>query len=201
MFARQVNDEIELRLLEEHHVEEFYAWQMRNREHLREWLDWPLDDKYTIEESRGFIKRRLKGFAEGNGFEAGIWHRGALVGEVSIDRIDRTNRVAEMDYSLGADFQGRGIVTASMRALIDYAFDELKLHRVELRCAAENLKSRAVAERLGFTPEGELRESWLIHGRFVGQVVYGMLASEWPAGKVEREGSGQSQNSNLKSEI
>ena len=186
MFARRINEEIELRLLEEHHVEEFYAWQMRNREHLREWLDWPLDDKYTIEECRGFIKRRLKGFAEGNGFEAGIWHRGELVGEVSIDRIDRTNKVAEMGYSLGADFQGRGIVTASMRALIDYAFDELKLHRVELRCAAENLKSRAVAERLGFIEEGELRESWLIHGRFVGQVVYGILAAERRAGEKQR---------------
>ncbi|MBA2646504.1 MAG: GNAT family N-acetyltransferase, partial [Pyrinomonadaceae bacterium] len=104
-------------------------------------------------------------------------------GEVSVDRIEWQNKLAEMGYSLGAEYQGRGIVTACMCVLIDYAFDELKLNRVELRCAAENLKSRAVAERLGFTQEGELRESWLIHGRFVGQVVYGMLASEWSAGK------------------
>jgi ribosomal-protein-serine acetyltransferase len=88
-----------------------------------------------------------------------------------------------MGYSLGAEHQGRGIVTACMRVLIHYTFDELKLNRVELRCAAENLKSRAVAERLGFTREGELRESWLIHGSFVGKVVYGMLASEWSVGK------------------
>jgi len=183
MFTHQVSDRIELRLLQEHHVAEFYAWQMENSEHLRRWLDWPLDENYSIEDSRGFIKRWLNRFADNNGFEAGIWYQGKLIGEVSVDRIEWQNKLAEMGYSLGAEYQGRGIVTACMRVLIDYAFDELKLNRVELRCAAENLKSRAVAERLGFTQEGELRESWLIHGRFVGQVVYGMLASEWSAGK------------------
>ncbi len=54
MFTHQVSDDIELRLLEEHHVEEFYAWQMRNREHLREWLDWPLDDKLITFDSIGW---------------------------------------------------------------------------------------------------------------------------------------------------
>jgi len=185
MFTHQVNDDIELHLLQEHHVQEFYAWQIGNREHLRRWLDWPLDENYSIEDSRGFIKRWLNRFAEGNGFEAGIWYQGTLVGEVSVDRIDWTNKVAEMGYSLGAEFQGRGIVTMCMRVLIDYAFDELELNRVELRCADENLKSRAVAERLGFTQEGELRESWLIHGRFVGQVIYGMLAAEWRMSRLK----------------
>ncbi|HVF87449.1 MAG TPA: GNAT family protein, partial [Pyrinomonadaceae bacterium] len=106
---------------------------------------------------------------------------------VSVDRIDWTNRVAEMGYSLGAEHQGRGIVTACMRVLIHYTFDELKLNRVELRCAAENLKSRAVAERLGFTREGELRESWLIHGRFVGQIVYACSLQNGVRGKAEPE--------------
>lgn len=68
------------------------------------------------------------------------------------------------------------------RAVVDYAFGRLGLHRVEIRCAADNHRSRAIPERLGFTQEGVLRESGYLNGRFVDMVVYGVLASEWRAG-------------------
>ena len=55
----------------------------------------------------------------------------------------------------------------------------MKLNRVQLQSEPENVKSRAVAERLGFTQEGILREAELLHGRYVDSVVYGILASEW----------------------
>jgi len=181
MFSYRVDEDTELRLLEERHAEEFYALQMANREHFRQWLDWPLDENYSLEDSKGFIKRALNRFANNNGFEAGIWFQGELVGEVSYDRIDWLNRIVEVGYSLGASFEGRGLATKSCRALVEHAFNGLKLNRVEIRCAAENQRSRAIPERLGFTQEGVLRQSWWLHGRFVDQVVYAMLADEWQA--------------------
>lgn len=179
MFSYRIDEETELRLLEEQHAGEFYVLQMANREHFRRWLDWPLDENYSLEDSKGFIKRALNRFASDNGFEAGIWHKGQLAGEVSIDRIDWYNRLAEVGYSLGASFEGRGIATRATQALIDHCFNGLDLHRVELRCVDENRRSRAVAERLGFKQEGILLESWWLNGAFVNQVVYRMLAAEW----------------------
>jgi ribosomal-protein-serine acetyltransferase len=83
------------------------------------------------------------------------------------------------------EFEGKGLVTKTCRALIDYAFNELGLNRMIISCATENQKSRAVPERLGFTQEGILRQSEWLRDHFVDMVVYGLLASEW---RVESNG-------------
>ncbi len=70
-------------------------------------------------------------------------------------------------------------MTAACRKLIDYAFDELKMNRVEIRCAAANARSRAVPERLGFQQDGILRQSEWLHDAFVDLVVYSTLTGEW----------------------
>ena len=66
-----------------------------------------------------------------------------------------------------------------MKAFVDYAFRELKLNRVEVRCAEENSKSRAIPERLGFVKEGIIREAEWIYDHYVDDVVYGILSREW----------------------
>jgi len=58
--------------------------------------------------------------------------------------------------------EGRGLITAACRMLLAYAFDERGLHRAEWRCRADNARSSAVAERLGMTLEGVLREAWKV---------------------------------------
>lgn len=70
-------------------------------------------------------------------------------------------------------------MTKACKACIDYAFNELKLHRLEIRCAVENERSRAIPERLGFTNEGTIREAEWLYDHFVDHVVYGMLEREW----------------------
>jgi ribosomal-protein-serine acetyltransferase len=71
------------------------------------------------------------------------------------------------------------LATKSCRALIDYAFDGLKLNRVEIQCGLENIKSRKIAEKLGFREEGVVRQSGWLQNRFVDFVIYGMLTSDW----------------------
>jgi ribosomal-protein-serine acetyltransferase len=185
MFNYRINKEIELRLLEERHAEEFYALLMDNREYFRQWLSWNLDENYTIEKTKDFIKGSLQRYANNNGFEAGIWSQGKLVGEIGFDSIDWWNRKTTIGYSLGASFQGKGLVTSACRVLINYAFHELKLNRVELRIASDNKRSRAVAERLGFTAEGILQQAEWLHDHFVDHMVYRMLASEWEVANKE----------------
>jgi ribosomal-protein-serine acetyltransferase len=70
-------------------------------------------------------------------------------------------------------------MTKSCIAYINYAFNELKLNRVEIRCAVENSKSRAIPEGLGFKNEGTIREAEWLYDHFVDHIVYGMLARDW----------------------
>jgi ribosomal-protein-serine acetyltransferase len=80
---------------------------------------------------------------------------------------------------LGAEFEGKGIMVRSCRALTDRLFKDLKMNRVEIRVAPGNKKSRAIPEKLGFTEEGVLREFEKLYFEFVDNAVYSMLAKEW----------------------
>lgn len=174
MFSFRVDAHSELRLLEERHAEQLLALIERNRERHPE-----IPQLYTHEDARNYIKLDLTLFAENKGMGVGIWHRGILAGSVRYHEIDWANRSTELGYWLGAAFEGQGLITCACRVMIDYAFNELGLNRVVISCASENKKSRAIAERLGFTQEAVLRQSeWLKDG-FVDQVVYGALACEW----------------------
>jgi ribosomal-protein-serine acetyltransferase len=63
-----------------------------------------------------------------------------------------------------------------VRVLVDHAFGELELHRVEIQAAEGNRRSRAIPERLGFRQEGILREAECVGGRYLDVVVYGLVA-------------------------
>ena len=70
-------------------------------------------------------------------------------------------------------------MTRVARALTDYAMNELKLNKVEIRCASGNLKSRSIPERLGFVQEGTIRQAEWLYDHYVDHIVYGVLAEEW----------------------
>lgn len=181
MFHFVIDEDTELRLLEEQHAEALFALTDENREYLREWLPW-LDDVTALSDTQEFIMRSLEQFSNNDGFQAGIWFQGELAGVIGFHEIDWVNRKTSIGYWLGATFQGRGLVTQACRALVDYAFDELRLNHVEIQCAVENRKSRAIPERLGFEEEGVILLAEWLYGHFVDHVVYGMLRGEWPGG-------------------
>ncbi|SFA53513.1 ribosomal-protein-serine acetyltransferase [Parageobacillus thermantarcticus] len=178
MFIHRLDDESWLKLLTAEDAEALFALIDSCRPHLRKWLPW-VDWTQTAEDSKAFIAGGLQKFAAGSGFEAGIWHKGQLAGVIGIHYIDHANKKTSIGYWLGEQFQGIGLMTKACKAFVDYAFHELKLHRVEIRCAVENKKSRAIPERLGFTNEGTIREAEWLYDHFVDHVVYGMLAREW----------------------
>jgi ribosomal-protein-serine acetyltransferase len=179
MFSYRIDEETEIRLLAERHAAEMFALTEENRDYLREWLPW-VEVTNSAEDTRRFIKGALDQFAANEGFSAGLYYRGELAGAIGYHKIDWANRKAEIGYWISARYQGKGIVTRAARALVDYTFDELRLNRVEIRAAAGNQKSRAIAERLGFRQEGVLRGAMLLHDRYVDMVIYGMLKEEWP---------------------
>ena len=121
----------------------------------------------------------LHALAEQTGFRAGIWQSHALVGVISLLNIHRWNRSADVTFAMDASFRGQGIMTRACRALSDYAFRELHLNRLQIECDIANKPSRAVAERLGFTLEGIIRDRYRSQKGFRDCALYSPLAREW----------------------
>ena len=178
MFCLKVDDEIVLGLLEERHAQLLLDLNEASREHLRKWLP-HIGNLNTVEETRQFILTWLKRFSENNGFLAGIFYNDELAGCSVFRYYDWNVRQTEIGYWLGQPFTGRGIITRSTRKMVKYAFEELKMNRVEIRCATGNVESRAVPERLGFMQEGLLRQAFWKYDHWLDTAVYSMLASDW----------------------
>jgi ribosomal-protein-serine acetyltransferase len=178
MFVYKIDDDTKLSLIEPRHAKQLNALIEQNLNHIKEWSSW-LKDDHTIEDTHIFIKRNLKQFAGNEGFGIAIWYKGEMAGQIEYNYLDWTNQKTEIGYWLGETFQGKGLVTKSCWVLIDYAFNELKLNRIEMRCGVENKKSRKIPEKLGFREEGVIRQAGWLHDHFVDYVIYGMLASEW----------------------
>jgi ribosomal-protein-serine acetyltransferase len=178
MFPARLRDNACLELLELRHADELYAVTDKNRQHLREWLPW-LDNTRSAEDTKAFIRLTRKQLADDNGFQTVIRYRGALVGVIGHHRVDRANRATSLGYWLAPDAQRQGIMTDACRMYIEHAFQTMGLHRVEIRCAVENRRSRALPERLGFRAEGTIRHGEWLYDRYVDHVLYGLLAEEW----------------------
>lgn len=160
-------------------AEEMFALVDAERSQLRQWLPW-VDATTDVESIRNFLREVEAGVAAGSSVTATIRLGGDLAGTIDL-RINPAHQRAEVGYWLAAAYQGRGLVTRAVAALIDLAFGPLGLHRFQLSAATGNTRSRAVAERLGMRHEGTLREAERIADRFVDLEVYAVLAPVWRA--------------------
>ena len=158
----------------------------RERAHLDKWLRWSARVR-TSEDVSAMVERFAAKQAEGDGFHWGIWQGDALAGGVICHYINRIDRSAELGYWLGTGFTGKGLATRASASAVELLLQDEQLHRLEMICGVANTRSRAVAERLGFTNEGTRRESYWITDRFVDHVIYGLLAREWRP-RPHREG-------------
>lgn len=181
MFTRTVNQDIQLALVEPSFARHYYAIVKAQREDLGQWLAWP---RHADSEAffAGFIQKALHDYADGKSLTCAILYRGKLVGNISYNTISHALKNVEMGYWLSQDMRGKGIVTACVRHLIDYAFDGLGMEKVQISAAADNQPSRKVCERLGFDLEGIITRNENLNGRVVDHAVYGLTPLNRPQG-------------------
>ena len=113
---------------------------------------------------------------------------GALAGSASLGHIVFGNlRNAYLGYSAFVPHQHRGLMTEGLELVLRHAFGTLGLHRVEVNVQPDNVRSIALAERLGFRREGYSPRYLKIGGRWRDHVRFAMLADEFaPAGMRRR---------------
>lgn len=178
MFRIPVRPDLDIRLAVYNHAEPVYSVVDENRDYLARWLPW-VDDTRSPADVGEWIRRGLEQLARNEGWHAVLWHEGGVAGAVGFKPIDWGSRRVELGYWLAERFQGRGLVTEAVRAAVDYAFQEWKLNRVEIRCAVGNERSAAIPRRLGFEEEGLLRQAFRVRHEYQDLRMFGMLRERW----------------------
>lgn len=163
-------------------AEAHFALVEANYQRLAQWFGDAFQEPPVLEETRANLVEAGQGWLDGSLLPLSIavkadngWR---LVGWAQLE-INREARSAEIGYWLDTDFVGRGLVSRTVTAVLDHAFGPLGLLRVGLCTTVDNTRSRNVAERMGFTQEGVLREAAVFPNERRDLVLYGLLAREW----------------------
>ena len=180
MISHKIDQEVSLRLFTEDDEEEFHQLIMNSKEHLKTWITW-IDSVHSQEDTNESLTLRIASLAENGGYPMwfAILYNGRMAGTIGFNEVDKTNRAGEIGYWLGNEFQGKGIMSKSFKAVIDYGFQQLKLNRIEAFIAAGNERSRALPEKFGFKEEGRIRQAEWLYDHYEDQIIYGLLAEDW----------------------
>ena len=137
----------------------------------------------NLEDSEEELERYcIKPFKENRGVRWGIVRKGSreLVGTCGYYDWNKTARRAEIGYDLDPAYWGEGIMTESLRAILEYGFEDMELNRIQAIIDSKNTRSIKLIRRLGFKKEGVLRQNSYFNGQFRDDVVFSLLKKERP---------------------
>lgn len=174
-----VDDETELRPVFEVSAEALYALIDTNRAYLGHFLDFATPE-YSVTHAEAYRVQSSENWGRAGEQAYAIFHAGALAGTIGLHRYGARNRAVEIGYWLDSGLQGRGIMTRSVLKLTEMAFEHSGANQVNISVDVANDRSRAVAERAGFTFDGITRQ-WLLNaaGDLADMARYSLLRSEW----------------------
>jgi ribosomal-protein-alanine N-acetyltransferase len=167
---------------------DYPAWlEVRNR--CRDWLvPWEPRSKgapLPAEDQASFTARcamRERERQLGSGFGFGIFYEGRFAGEVTLSSIQRGPfQNGAVGYWIDKDVAGLGLTPESVVVVLQFAFETLRLHRVEVAIIPRNAASRRVADKLALRNEGVALGFLEINGNWEDHVRYAMTAEEWSA--------------------
>ena len=158
-------------------ADDFYA-VYSNPEVMRYWSTPPLANrdaasKLIDEIQEGFERQELLKWG------IALLADDKLIGSVTLFHMDFTHRRAEIGYAQGRAYWGNGYMQEALKAVLNYAFETLNLHRIEADVDPRNDGSVRTLERLGFQREGYLRERWQVNGEIQDALFYGLLRPDW----------------------
>ncbi|MFJ3306802.1 GNAT family N-acetyltransferase [Streptomyces sp. NPDC086549] len=110
-----------------------------------------------------------------------------LIGDVGVCRTE-DGRQAELGFTFGPAFQGRGYATEAVARVVEFLLVEEGLHRVSANCDGRNVRSASLLERVGFRREGHLVQSTWMKGEWTDDILFGLLASQY---RAARDGYGR----------
>ncbi|MFD9357162.1 GNAT family N-acetyltransferase [Streptomyces sp. NPDC060031] len=183
MFELSLGENARLRPLEPWHAQEFLDHMDRARPYVDPWIPWATFNT-DLASATATLQRYADQQAKDTRRIYGIWLDGTLVGGVMFTSFDAATGVCEIGCWLEADGAGRGLVTRACRVLIDWAFGQRGMSRVEWWVAAGNARSIEAARRLGMSRDGVLRQRHPYRGMRHDTEIWSVLRDEWSGGSA-----------------
>ncbi|ERI90481.1 acetyltransferase, GNAT family [Clostridiales bacterium oral taxon 876 str. F0540] len=158
---------IEIKLLTHENSRELLDYYIRNREHLKAFEPARDETFYTLEFQKRDLIENYRQFLNGVVANFGIFKNGKFIGKIRISNIVMgVFRNAFVGYSIDKDEQGRGYMKEALKLVLDYAFNELGLHRIEATTLVDNTKSQSVLLACGFKEIGISEKYLFINGKW-----------------------------------
>lgn len=168
---------IYLRHLNEHDVKRLYTYELSNRDFFRPTSFTRSDNYYTLDNIHKNIVHYQKELIDKSSIRFGIFLNSShkLIGMIALNDILWSLKTSYVGYSLDQKHTKQGYMFEALNLLIDYAFNELNLHRLEAGVMPSNIASYKVLEKCGFMREGLLRKNVHINGHWEDHYIYGLL--------------------------
>jgi ribosomal-protein-serine acetyltransferase len=182
-----VTERLVLEPIEPRHADALWQAKEASLDALRRWMAWAEQPR---EDQDGFVRSAHERWGDGEWVYAVIFS-GEPVGTIGVDRYQPIFSSAEVGYWLRSDLSGQGLMTEAAAAVVEFSFEQLGMHRLELHAGLENFGSIGVAEKLGFKRGGILRHGSRNAWGYYDVCVFDLLSSDarTPARPRERKES------------
>ena len=173
-----VGDQIYLRLYKPSDACELTNLHIRNREFFQRFSPLLPEAFYTEEHQKIRIERSLKKADQGEIYAFGIFLKTTdkLIGDMYLTQIVRGDlQNCSTGFTLDNEHNGKGYTTEALQLVVDFAFKELKLHRIEAGAMPDNIASIRVLEKVGFKKEGVAKENLKINGKWTDHQILAII--------------------------
>jgi ribosomal-protein-serine acetyltransferase len=173
-----VDDDLHLERVKISHAMLIFDTINQDRNYLRTWLPF-VDQTRSVEDTESFLHSIVSGPEKTKNEVYTIWFKGKFSGLAGFKEMDWINHKAEIGYWLAENAQGKGIMTRTVKKMIDFGFRNMNFNRIQIKVAAGNFKSSAIPKRLNLLMEGIERNGEFHTDRYFDLEVYSILKSEW----------------------
>ncbi|WNO08288.1 GNAT family protein [Teredinibacter sp. KSP-S5-2] len=170
---KQITEKISIEYIEEKHAQILFDLTDSNRVYLRKWLPW-VDRVNTVEDTATFIAEAKNKQGKESAASFALFFNDSLCGVVGFHEINTITQTGMIGYWLAEAFTGKGIMTTAVKAVSIMGFKQYDLHKIIIRCADKNNKSRAIPERLGFLCEAVLQKRHQLYDQDIDVAVYSL---------------------------
>lgn len=135
----------------------------------------------TKDEVKGLLDKYIGSYDKDDYYRWAIIEKKSnkCIGQIAYFLVDNKNHFAEIEYCIGTEFQCKGYATEATKAIIEYGFKKINLHKVQICTKTINQPSKRVIEKCGFTYEGTMRDFFYMNGEYVGRLYFSILKSEF----------------------
>jgi len=141
----------------------------------------------TKEEVRELLEKYISSYQNDDYYRWAVAEKDSLdcIGQIAVYLVNDKNHWGVIEYCIGSQFHRKGYATEATKAVIDFSFERVNFHKIEVCHKEHNIASKGVIQKCGFTYEGTLRDYFYMDDRYVNKCVYSMLKSEWESNRVE----------------